>query len=69
MKLNEFICHIKHNSLGIDIFTGGRIEFLGTVGEFKNAIVKQKIGERQIDKIEPLSQSLNIFLKEVKEDA
>lgn len=65
MTLLEFLNHIKHNSLGIDIFTGAKIEFLGTVGEFKNAIVRQKIGERQIDRIEPLSQSLNIFLNEV----
>ena len=68
MKLNDFIDHIKHNSLVVDIFTGARIEFLGTVGEFKNAVVRGKIGERQIEKIEPLSQSLNIFLKEEKEN-
>lgn len=64
MTLNEFLSHIKHNSLGINIFTGARIEFLGTVGEYKTAIVKEKIGERQIDKIEPLVHELNIFIKE-----
>lgn len=64
MNVNEFLSHIKHNSLGINIFTGARIEFLGTVGEYKTAIAKEKIGERQIDRIEPLSTELNIFIKE-----
>lgn len=66
MKLNDFINHIKHNSLGIDIFTEAKIEYLGTVGDFKNAIVKNKIGERKIYKIEPLANSLNIFLEKLE---
>lgn len=67
MNLNDFISHIKHNSLWIDVFTGAKIEFLGTVGEFKNAVVRNKIGYRIINKIEPLVNSLNIFL-EVEEN-
>ena len=64
MTLNEFIDHIKHNSLGIDIFIEGQIQFVaGTIGEFKNAVIRQKIGNLRIEKIEPLSQSLNIFLE------
>lgn len=63
MNVNEFLYHIKHNSLEINIFTGARIEFLGTVGEYKTAVVKEKIGECQIDKIEPLTNELNIFLR------
>lgn len=65
MNLNEFLNHIKHNSLVINIFTGARIEFLGTVGEFKTAVVKEKLGKCLIDKIETLTQELNIFLMEV----
>ena len=64
MTLNEFLSHIKHNSLGITIFTGARIEFLGTVGEYRTAIVKDKINNRIIDRIEPLVTELNIFIKE-----
>lgn len=66
MKFNDFISHIKHNSLYIHVFTGARIDFLGTVGEYKTAILKRKIGDRKIYKIEPLTNSLNIFLEEEK---
>lgn len=64
MILNDFIEHIKHNSLGIDIFGSCKMYYTGTIGTFKNAVVKSKIGNAIIEKIEPLSQSLNIFIKE-----
>lgn len=63
MTLYEFISELKHKSLGLDIFTEARIEYLGTLGELLHAIVLGKIGHREIDKIEPLSKSLNIFLR------
>ena len=71
MTLNEFINHIKHNSLTINIFEKPdealdfhKIHFLGSMGEFKNAVIKRYIGEWRIFKIEPLEFELNIYIKE-----
>ncbi len=71
MTLNEFINHIKHNSLTINIFEKPydeldfhKIHFLGSVGEFKTAVIKRYIGEWRILKIEPLEFELNIYIKE-----
>ena len=66
MELNEFLCHIKHNNLGIDIFGSCKCYYTGTVGTFKHATIKGKIGKWKIEKIEPLSQTLSIYLKEIK---
>lgn len=63
MTLNDFISHIKHNSLQLVVSTAGGKNFLGTVGEFKNAIIKNLIGEFKIIKITPLANSLNILLE------
>lgn len=67
MTLNEFIEHIKHNSVTMDIFAGVnscKFYFTGTIGTFKNAVLRSKIGNVRIVKIEPLAQSFNIFIDE-----
>lgn len=66
MTLGEFINHIKHNSLYIDIFgyDTARMYFTGYVGSYKTAVVKSKIDDVEIGKIEPLVTSLNIFIKD-----
>lgn len=63
MTINEFISHIKHKSLTINIFEGGKIWYLGDVGGFVHAVVQDKIGHRIIDKIEPIEFQLNIFIR------
>ena len=66
MKLGEFINHIKHNSLYIDIFgyDSAKIYFTGDIGTYKTSVIKSKINELKIGKIEPLVNSLNIFIKD-----
>lgn len=68
MGLGEFINHIKHNSVGIDIFgyDTAKFYYTGTVGSYKTAVVKSKIDDVEIGKIEPLVTSLNIFIKDGK---
>ena len=66
MKLGEFINHIKHNSLYIDTFGYDLAKqyFTGAIGTYKTSVVKSKINELKIGKIEPLVNSLNIFIKD-----
>lgn len=68
MTLNEFINHLKHNSININVFEGGKIWYLGSVGSYKTSIVKPKIGNFRIEKIEPLEldENMNIFIKDGK---
>ena len=65
MTMNEFINHLKHNSININVFESGKIWYLGSVGSYKTSIVKSKIGNFRIDKIEPLEldENMNIFIK------
>lgn len=63
MTLNEFINHIKHNSLEIDIFIEGQFCYCGSIGAFKTHLKKEKYGDYKIQKIEPLSTNLEIFLE------
>ena len=65
MTLNEFINHLKHNSINLNIFAGAKIMYLGSVGSYKTSIVKPKIGNLKIEKIEPLEldENINIFLR------
>ena len=65
MTMNEFINHLKHNSININVFESGKIWYLGSVGSYKTSIVKSKIGNFRIEKIEPLEldENMNIFIK------
>ena len=65
MTLNEFINHLKHNSININVFEDGKIWYLGSVGSYKTSIVKSKIGNFRIEKIEPLEldENMNIFIE------
>lgn len=68
MNLDDFIKHIAHNSVGIDIFgynNSCKFYYTGSVGTYKNSVIRNKIGKCRIGKIEPLEQSLNIFIEEV----
>lgn len=63
MTLNEFVKELKHRSTYINVFYNAKIMFLGTVGEYSTAVIKDKIGSIPIAKIEPLTAgNLNIFL-------
>ena len=70
MTLNDFIEHIKHRSLSIDVSqrsgTQGIIleRFHGTVGEYSTSLVKEKIGKVKIDYIVPDDNQLMIVIKE-----
>lgn len=64
MRLDEFISHIKHNSLYIDVFgaNSAKIYYSDYIGAYKTSVVKSKIGSMIINKIEPLVNSLNIYI-------
>ena len=49
MKLNEFINHIKHNSLSIEIIDYSYITIYdGSIGSYKTSVIKNKIDEKGI---------------------
>lgn len=68
MSLGEFIDHIKHNSLYIDVFgfDSATMYYTGYVGSYRTSVIKSKINNFKIGKIEPLVNSLNIFIMECK---
>ena len=54
MKLNEFINHIKHNSVYINISNKFNSSiYSGTIGEFKTSIIKDKINNVNVKFIYP----------------
>lgn len=63
MTLYDFINELKHNGLGIDIFKGNQFVFTGSVSTFKNWIHNGDYYKLRVEKVEPLSKSLNIFLE------
>lgn len=71
MKLIEFIDHIKHRSLNIkiendDIYGDFCTYFEGTIGEYQTAIIRSKLDNALIERIEPTAQSLRIFVRRNK---
>lgn len=65
MKLNEFINHIKHNSLSIMIIDFDYHETLydGSIGSYKNACVRSEIDNCKIVKILTDENQLYIYIK------
>lgn len=65
MTLNEFINHIKHNSLEITIndnlFTNAM--YIDSIGSFKTSIIKSKIGDFKIIDIIPYSDDCGFYIK------
>ncbi len=55
MTLNEFVNHIKHNSLSIHVrcFNKDIPEYHGTFGDFKNSVYKHKYGDIEISHCYP----------------
>lgn len=67
MTLNEFVNHIKHNSLDINVFCDIKeIPFYhGTFGTYKSSVYKQKYGNIEISKTYPMfmqDDTFNILL-------
>lgn len=62
MTLNEFINHIKHNSLELRIHFVCDTEplWLCDIGSFKTSVIKSHIGECKISIIHPLSKGFKI---------
>lgn len=66
MTLDQFINHIKHKSLMIDVFqcnNGCKQYYSGLIGSYLTSVVRSKIGSCRIEKIEPLVTSFNIFIE------
>lgn len=54
MKLYEFINHIKHNSVYINISNKfNHSIYSGTIGEFKTSVIKDKINNVNVKFIYP----------------
>lgn len=63
MKLDKFIEHIKHKSLFINVFEDAHLLFIGTIGEYLTSTIRSKIHDSLIEKIEPLTNDFNIFVR------
>lgn len=68
MNVLDFISHIKHNSLSIEIKTIEGREFktlyTGDVGGYKNSVAKEKLNKRRITVIVPEDCLLQILLED-----
>lgn len=54
MKLNEFINHIKHNSVYINISNKfNNLLYSGTIGTYKTSVIKDKINNVNVKFIYP----------------
>ena len=63
MTLIQFINHLKHRSISLNIFYNAKIIYLGDVGSYMHWIYKSKFDDCKIIKIEPIpTDSLNIFI-------
>ena len=53
MTLNEFVNHIKHNRLSINVRVSVKDlpHYHGTFGDFKNSVYKQKYGNIEISHV------------------
>ena len=63
MELDKFIAHIKHRSCFINIFEDAHLLFIGTIGEYLTSVIRGKIGDSLVEKIEPLTNDFNIFVR------
>ena len=65
MTLNEFINHIKHNSLEITISDNlfDNPMYRDSIGAFKTSITKSKIGDLKILDVEPYSDDSGFYIK------
>ena len=80
MTLGEFLNHIKHKSLKIEIITtihydnqSSEVNFKGTLSEYQTSVVKSEINDKLIEIIIPGMKNdeynLGIFIKENKQNA
>ncbi len=53
MTLGEFLNHIKHKSLKIEIHIESDILFEGTIGEYSTSVVKSKINNKKVSGVYP----------------
>lgn len=63
MTLIEFINHLKHKSIGLNVFHNGKIIFLGDVGTYMHWVGRNLYDGCKVNKIEPIpADSFNIFI-------
>lgn len=63
MTLIQFINHLKHKSIGLNVFYNAKIIYLGTVGDYMHWINKNVVANCRIIKIEPIpTDSFKIFI-------
>lgn len=63
MTLIEFINHLKHKSIGLNVFHNGKIIFLGDVGTYMHWVGRNLYDGSKVNKIEPIpTDSFNIFI-------
>lgn len=63
MTLIKFINHLKHKSIGLNVFYNAKIIYLGDVGTYLHWVNRNVFDDCKIIKIEPIpTDSLNIFI-------
>ena len=70
MTLGEFLNHIKHKSLNIEVDAMNlgtcHFRFKGTLGEYQTSVVKSEINDEKLIMVFPSekTEGLDIYIKE-----